>query len=115
MSRIEPVNLHEFESLAKAKLPVMAYDYYSSGACDEITLNRNQSAYREILLKYRVLVDVSSRYLSTTVLGQKLSFPVMIAPTAFQKMAHAEGECATASAASAEDIIMILSTLSNTS
>src|SRR5437016_707736 len=110
---MEPVNLHEFEALAKAKLSSMAYDYYSSGACDEITLHRNRSAYREILLKYRVLVDVSNRDLSTTVLGQKISFPVMIAPTAFQQMAHPEGEIATARAASAEDTIMVLSTLSN--
>lgn len=111
---MEPLNLHEFEALAKEKLSAMAYDYYSSGACDEITLHRNQSVYREILLKYRVLVDVSNRDMSTTVLGHKISFPVMIAPTAFQQMAHPEGESATARAASAEDTIMILSTLSNT-
>src|SRR5438552_456042 len=110
---MEPVNLHEFEALAKAKLPAMAYDYYSSGACDEITLHRNQSAYREIFLKYRVLVDVSNRDLSTTVLGQKISFPVMIAPTAFKQITHPECENATARAASAEDTIIILNTLSN--
>jgi 4-hydroxymandelate oxidase len=110
---MEPVNLSDFESLAKEKLSAMAYDYYSGGACDEITLRRNQSAYREILLKYRVLADVSKRNLSAEVLGQKISFPVLIAPTAFQGMAHPDAECATARASSAEDTIMILSTLSN--
>lgn len=111
----KPVNLFDFESLAKEKLSQMAYDYYASGACDEITLKRNHTAYDEIFLKYRVLVDVSKRNLSTHILGQKISFPVMIAPTAFHRLAHSEGEIATAKAASSEGTIMILSTLSNTS
>ena len=111
---MKPVNLFDFESLAKEKLSVMAYDYYAGGACDEITLRKNHTAYDKIFLKYRVLVDVSKRDLKTNILGQEISFPVMIAPTAFHRLAHLEGELATARAAGSEGTIMILSTLSNT-
>jgi len=108
-----PVNINDFENLAKEKLTQMAYDYYSSGANDEITLRENCEAYKRIFLKYRVLVDVSKRDLSTEVLGQKIPMPVIIAPTAFHKLAHIEGEVAVAKAAGAAGTIMILSTLSN--
>jgi 4-hydroxymandelate oxidase len=113
--KVKHINISDFEKLAKKKLPKMAYEYYASGACDEITLRRNCEAYNEICLKYRVLVDVSKRDTSVTILGEKISFPVMIAPTAFQRMANKDGELATARAASAENTIMVLSTLSNTS
>ncbi|MEO6695130.1 MAG: alpha-hydroxy acid oxidase [Ignavibacteria bacterium] len=108
-----PITISEFESLAKEKLSQMAYDYYSSGANDEITLRENCNAYKRIYLKYRVLVDVSKRDLTTEVMGNKISMPVMIAPTAFHKLAHDEGELAVAKAAGAAGTIMILSTLSN--
>lgn len=107
------LNISEFEIAAKEKLTQMAYDYYRSGANDEITLKENCDAYKKIFLKYRVLVDVSIRDLSTKVLGQKISMPVMIAPTAFHKMAHPEGEVAVAKAAGRSGTIIILSTLSN--
>lgn len=108
------VNISDFENLAKEKLTQMAYDYYSSGANDEITLRENIDAYKRIFLKYRVLVDVSRLDMSTEVLGQKISMPLIIAPTAFHKMAHADGEAAVAKAAGSAGTIMILSTLSNT-
>lgn len=108
-----PITISDFESLAKEKLTQMAYDYYSSGANSEVTLKENCDAYQRIFLKYRVLIDVSKRDLSTEVLGNKISMPVMIAPTAFHRMAHDEGEVAVARAAGAADTIMILSTLSN--
>lgn len=111
---MEPVNISDFEILAKEKLHKHAFDYYSSGANDEITLKENCEAFKRIFLKYRVLVDVSRRDLSTEILGHKISMPVIIAPTAFQKMAHPDGEAATAKAAGKAVTIMILSTLSNT-
>ena len=109
------INISDFEKLAKEKLSQMAYDYYSSGANDEITLRENIEAYKRILLKYRVLIDVSKLDMSTEVLGQKISLPLIIAPTAFHKMAHTEGEVAVAKAATNAGTIMILSTLSNSS
>ena len=109
------VNISDFEVAARAKLPAMAYAYYASGAWDELTLRANREAYERIMLKYRVLVDVSNRDLSTSVLGDQISMPIMVAPVALQKMAHPDGELATAAAAGAAGTIMILSTLATSS
>jgi 4-hydroxymandelate oxidase len=111
---VDALNLFELEALAKERLPKNAFDYYVSGAHDEITLRENVAAYGRIPLYYRVLVDVSRRDLATTVFGQRVSMPVLVAPTAFHKMAHPDGERATVRAAGAADTIMILSSLSNT-
>jgi isopentenyl diphosphate isomerase/L-lactate dehydrogenase-like FMN-dependent dehydrogenase len=113
-TEMEPLNLFEIEQLAKEKLPRIAYDYFSSGAWDEITLKRNREAFNEILVHYRVLVDVSRRNLSTTLFGQTLAMPLLLAPTAFHKIAHPDGELATARAASSAGIPMVLSSLSTT-
>jgi len=109
-----PINLHELKAAAEAKLDRNAFDYYASGAHDELTLGRNRAAFDELTMRYRVLVDVSERDPKTEVLGTPLSMPVMIAPTAFQRMAHPDGELATARAAATAGIAMINSTLSNT-
>ncbi|MGD9261432.1 MAG: alpha-hydroxy acid oxidase, partial [Desulfobacterales bacterium] len=96
-------------------LPKMIYDYYAGGAHDEITLRENRAAYDRIKLRYRVLRDISSRDLSTTILGQESAMPIIISPTAFHCMAHPDGELATVRAAGKAGLIMILSTLSTTS
>lgn len=111
---MNPVNLAEFEEAARARLPREAYDYYAGGANDEITLRRNREAYGEMALHYPVLRDVSARDASTEILGAKISFPVMVAPTAFHRMACAEGECAAARAAGRAGTLMVMSTLSTT-
>ena len=91
----------------------MAYDYYASGAHDELTLRDNRAAFDRLRLAYRVLVDVAERELATTVLGQPVTMPVLVAPTAFHRLADPEGEVATARAAAAAGTVMVLSTLSN--
>lgn len=111
---VEPVNLHEFEEAARTLLPRQAYDYYAGGANDGITLRANREAYEKIVLHYPVLRDVARRDARTTVLGEELSFPVMVAPTAFHRMACDAGECATARAAGRAGTVMVMSTLSNT-
>lgn len=108
------LNLFELEEVAKAKLDEAAFGYYASGANDEISLRDNRAAFERIKLFYRVLVDVSARTPETTVLGYPVSMPVLIAPTAFHKMAHPDGEVATARAAGKAKTIMLLSSLSNT-
>jgi 4-hydroxymandelate oxidase len=110
-----PINLFEYEELAKQNLSRMAYDYYSSGAWDEVTLRDNRAAFERIKLRPRMLVDVSKRDLSTSVLGQTLQFPLLVAPMAFQCLAHPEGEVATAKAATSASVGMILSTMSTKS
>ncbi|WJX47000.1 Lactoylglutathione lyase [Trifolium repens] len=108
-------NVNEYEAIAKEKLPKMIYDYYASGADDEWTLKENQNAFSRILLRPRILRDVSKIDLTTNVLGFNISMPIMIAPTAMQKAAHPEGEYATARAASAADTIMTLSSWATSS
>ena len=109
------VNLDDFEAAARARLSPLAYDYYAGGSYDELTLHDNQAAFRRRKLVYRVLRDLSTRTLQTTVLGQPVSLPVLVAPTAFHRLAHEEGEVATARAAAAQGTVMMLSTLSTCS
>jgi isopentenyl diphosphate isomerase/L-lactate dehydrogenase-like FMN-dependent dehydrogenase len=93
----------------------MAYDYYASGANDEVTLRENRAAYERITLLPRMLVDVSVRDMGTTVLGEPVSMPILIAPTALPGLAHPEGEIATTKAAGAAKTLMTLATLSTSS
>ena len=79
-----------------------------------MTLRANVSAFQKIQLLPNVLVDVSTVDQSVTILGEKLSMPVLIAPTAFHRLASHDGEIATAQAASKSDTIMVFSSLSNT-
>ena len=109
------VSVFDYEAAAREKLPKTAYDYYRSGANDEITLHENHAAYERIQLHPRVLIDISNPDLSTTVLGQDVAMPILVAPTAFHRLAHPEGEVATARAAGEANTIMMLSTLSNSS
>lgn len=111
---MEIINLIELEAMAEKKLSKNAFDYYASGSDDEITLRENHAAFQRIPLYYRVLADVQHINPATKVLGFPISFPVIVAPTAFQKMACPDGEAATARASSAAGTIMTLSTLSNT-
>ncbi|KAL3511593.1 hypothetical protein ACH5RR_024310 [Cinchona calisaya] len=105
----EPVNATEFQELARQALPKMYYDYYAGGAEDQYTLKENVEAFRRITIRPRILVDVSKVDLSTSILGYKTSAPIMIAPTGMHKLAHPEGEVATARAAAACNTIMALS------
>jgi 4-hydroxymandelate oxidase len=112
--RDRPSSLLELEEMAREKLDRLAFDYFAGGAHDERTLRENVAAYARIPIHHRVLVDVSRRSAETTVLGGRVSMPVLIAPTAFHRLAHADGEVATVRAAGAQGTVMILSSLSNT-
>ncbi|KZV38505.1 glycolate oxidase [Dorcoceras hygrometricum] len=104
---MEITNVMEYEALAKEKLPKMVYDYYASGAEDQCSLNENRNAFSKILFRPRILMDVSKIDITTSIMGFKISSSIMIAPTAMQKMAHSEGELATARAASSAGTIMV--------
>ena len=120
--RFQPINLFEYEKLAKDHLSQMTLDYYSSGAWDEITLQDNRAAFERVKLRPRILVDVSDVYdglrlrnLTTSILGQPLQLPLLIAPMAFQCLAHPDGEVATALAAASAGVGMVLSTMATKS
>ncbi len=108
------INLFEYQTLAAGQLSQMALDYYASGAGDEITLQDNRAAFERYKLRPRMLVDVSHRDLSTTILGQAWPLPIAIAPMAFQCLAAKEGEMATAKAAAKLGSV-ILSTMATKS
>ena len=108
-----PVNVGEFEALAREKLEKSVYDYYAGGAEDEITVAANREAFRRLRLRYRVLVDVSRVDLSSELLGVPLALPVILAPTALHRLAHPEGEKQTARAAAVAGTVMTLSTVSS--
>uniref|UniRef100_A0A1B6E4M7 (S)-2-hydroxy-acid oxidase n=1 Tax=Clastoptera arizonana TaxID=38151 RepID=A0A1B6E4M7_9HEMI len=107
--------VEDYEAYALSILPKNAADYYKSGAEHEVTLKNNKLAFRQLRIRPRVLIDVSNRSSDCSVLEHRVSFPVGISPTAMQRMAHSEGECATARAAGAIGTIFIQSTLSTSS
>ena len=111
--QLDPINLYEFEARARGLLPRHIWDFIEAGNGEEITTRRNRAALDAVALRPRFLVDVRSRDTSTTVLGSKISFPVMIAPAGEQGIAHPEGELATARAAGGAGTIMALSNNAN--
>jgi 4-hydroxymandelate oxidase len=108
------LNVNDYARAARQKLRQDIFDYYEGGALDEITLRENTAGWERLQLYYHVLAGVKDRQLSTTVLGQKISMPIVLAPTAFHKLACAEGEMAAARAAKSAGTLFILSSLSNT-
>jgi 4-hydroxymandelate oxidase len=108
------INLFDFEREAERRIPPAHWGYIAGGANDEVTLGANRAAFDRILIRYRTMVDVTTRDLRTSVLGVPISMPVLVAPTAMQKLAHGEGECATARAARAAGTLMVTSTTATT-
>ncbi|NXT17995.1 HAOX1 oxidase, partial [Syrrhaptes paradoxus] len=111
----KPVCIADFEEYARKFLPKSVYDYYKSGADDQETLADNVAAFSRWKLYPRVLRDVSVMDLSTSVLGQKISMPVCVGATAMQRMAHTDGEMATAKACHAMGTGMMLSSWATSS
>jgi isopentenyl diphosphate isomerase/L-lactate dehydrogenase-like FMN-dependent dehydrogenase len=111
--RDELLNVWDYERAAEERLEPGAFGYFAGGAADEWTLRENVAAYNRWVLRPRMLVDVSSTTAATTVLGTEVAMPLLVAPTAFQRMAHPEGETAMARGAAAAGTIMCLSTIAN--
>jgi 4-hydroxymandelate oxidase len=108
------ISLADYERDAAALLEPMVHGYYAGGAEDEETLRWNREAFGRVRLLPRVLRGVGERSTATTVLGTTIRTPVMVAPTAFQRMAHPEGEVATARGAGRAGTVMVTSTLATT-
>ena len=110
-----PLNLGEYERLAEENLDDGAFGYFAGGADDERTLRDNLAAWAHWRLRPRMLVDVSAATTATEVLGVPVSMPVIVAPTAFQRMAHPDGEPATARAVAGAGTVMTVSTIATAS
>ena len=111
---VEPRTVAEFEVVARERLDPVYYDYFAGGAGDEITLRANESALARRSLLPRVLRGRATRQLDVTLLGCPTTMPVVVSPTAFHRLAHPDGEHATARAAAKAGVIMIVSMASTT-
>src|SRR3990172_5184689 len=104
-------NLLELEEMAHARLPRATFEYIAGGAEDEVSLRRNREAFSDWALRPRVLTDVAHVDPSTTVLGEKVSMPVLVAPTSFHGLVNHDGELATTLGAAEAGTLMVVSTL----
>ena len=102
-------NLADFEAPARARVSDAAWAYLNGGAADEITLRANRAAWDAIRLQPRVLRDLSHGHTRVTLLGRELRHPLLLAPIAYQRLFHADGELAIAHAAAAQEAGLILS------
>ena len=103
-----PLNLYDLERLAEERLATDYWHVVAGGVGDEITVRRNREALDAIAIRPRLLTDVTTRDLSTTVLGHRISFPVMVPPAGAQVWAHPDGDVATARACCAHGTVMSL-------
>jgi 4-hydroxymandelate oxidase len=106
------INLEDYETEAKSLLPQMIFDYIARGSGDQLTLRANREAFGRRRLLPRVLLGIEKPDLSTTVLGQKIDLPVLLAPAGLHRLVHADGEQASARAACAAGTIFVASTAS---
>jgi isopentenyl diphosphate isomerase/L-lactate dehydrogenase-like FMN-dependent dehydrogenase len=111
MTAPEPINVADYERLAAERIDAGPLGYFAGGAGDERTLRRNVEAFSEWELVPRVLVDVSDVDASIELLGDRISMPLVVAPVAFQRLVHPEGEEAMARGAGAAGTAMCLSTI----
>jgi 4-hydroxymandelate oxidase len=106
------VSLREFEAAAQGRLDPAHYDFFAGGAQDEHTVRANQRAFDQITLVPRILRGAGAPRLDVTVLGADMAMPILLAPTAFHRLAHPEAERATARAAAAAGVTLIAAMLS---
>lgn len=103
----------DYEAYARARLDANAWAYIASGAADEITWRDNRAAFDRLRLEGRVLAEVRGGHTRLELFGQPFAHPVLLAPVAYQKLAHPDGELATVQAAAAMDAGMVVSTLAS--
>jgi L-lactate dehydrogenase (cytochrome) len=108
-------DIGDLRRIARRRLPRGVFDYVDGGAEDEITLERNVSAFRELGFRPRVLRDVGTIDTTTSVLGRELPLPLILSPTGFTRIVTPDGELAVARAAAKADIPYTLSTMSTRS
>lgn len=97
----EPVTVRDFQMLAKSKLPTATYEYIAGGSADEVTLRENEAAFQRIKVLPPLLTGIGKADLSTRVLKQRVTLPVLLAPVAAQRLYHSQGALGSARAAAA--------------
>ncbi|WP_370931589.1 L-lactate dehydrogenase [Bartonella sp. DGB1] len=112
MSLKQLLTIADLKKQAKDKVPRMFFDYVDSGSWSESTYNNNEEAYKNILFSQKVLTDISQRSTATTMIGQKVTMPVALAPSGFAGMQYADGEMLAVQAANEFGVPFCLSTMS---
>jgi 4-hydroxymandelate oxidase len=107
------VNLADHQSHAQSVLDASAWAYFSGGAADGLTLHDNQGAWDRLGLLPRVLRPMAGSHTRVELLGRSLAHPILLAPVAYQRLAHPDGELASALAAAAQGAGVVLSTQSS--
>ena len=108
----EILEINDLKNLARRRVPTMFFDYADSGAWTESTYRANEADFSKIKFRQRVLVDMTNRSLESTMIGEKVSMPVALAPTGSTGMQHADGEMLAAQAAEEFGVPFTLSTMS---
>jgi 4-hydroxymandelate oxidase len=111
----EVVCLSDYEAVARQRLSPLAYEYVYGGASDEVTLRWNEEAFQKIRLRQKILVDVSKIDTRITLLNEELPYPILLAPTAYHRLLHPEGELETTRGANLARTPFVVSTMSTTS
>jgi len=112
---MKPINLFDYEALAQERVEKGAWDYFQGGSDDEVTMRACRAGYERIRLRPHMLVDVGACDTSTSVLGTPISMPILVAPSAYHGLAHAEAECETVRGTGLSRTLMTASTFSNRS
>ena len=110
---MERVNIFDYERLAQRRMDPGTWAYFAGGSNGEVTLRANRRAFECIQLRPRVLIDVSTIDMKTSILGIPVKMPILLAPVGFQGLAHPEGECAAARALGPTGSLMVVSTFSS--
>lgn len=100
----------DYEPFARERMTPQAWAYMAGGAADELTLGENRSAFQRVRLLNRVLEDLSGGHTRLQLCGLELDYPILLAPVAFQQLAHPDGELASVLGASAMKAAMVVST-----
>jgi len=111
---LDVVGLADVETIARARMSAMAYEFVAAGAADEITVRWNREAFDRLRLCPRVLRDAGAVDTGTRLFGRELAHPILLAPTAYHRVVHPDGELATARGAGAAGAVWVVSTNTNT-
>lgn len=103
----------DYEAYARARVDANAWAYIASGAADELSWRDNRAAFDRLRLEGRVLADVRGGHTRLELFGQAFAHPILLAPVAYQRLAHPDGELATVQAAAAMEAGMVVSTLAS--
>lgn len=113
--KLPTADVTQFEALARTRLSKMAYDYVRSGGGDEISMRENRAGFERVQLAPNILTDVSQLDTRVNLFGSELESPILLAPVAYHRLYHRDGELATARGASAAGAGFVISTFTTTS